>query len=518
MDFASYYGSGRGGGRRGRCRSVDISHLAIKLKLNSTHPPLTSKLTVTLLLDIRNHIPTDSSPRMSSQSSYPHFRIFDQASSSAQPLNLAGLMGRVKQPQEDQGEEILLQPNPTRALDRRTPYVPSPTLSYYANFIPATPAPPVPSLAQRITTTSFASHCSASPSTRPHDRTLRRKEPPAPIDIERASVTGRKAEAMNRQLPLVITLDSPIKEETSHVQQVALGGQTVPVPREGSSSPQNRRGVKNIWRSKSKSKKIAEDTAEPSPEWVEVEQGYRHPSWMGGLDIGGIDLLKPSGTDNATSLSPSAQLAPSPGTGGILHNILLTPTQDGSTSRHRTPSPNRSSTNLIPAGVSQNASYDAAKKQKRRTLMDRAGRLLNEQRMKLVYDTNKRDDLDRLNNVKIGGLVPHSFSGYKGHGRDTIDPSGKLPAPRMHSYATSDSARGSGYETKGRYAMDSGRQGSFSTSNSNSVARGGSGSGYEKPSREMYMRSTADRDALLRKRRRKKIMVSGFRGIVISQA
>lgn len=114
--------------------------------------------------------------------------------------------------------------------------------------------------------------------------------------------------------------------------------------------------------------------------------------------------------------------------------------------------------------------------------------------------------------------MPHSFSGYKGHGRDTIDPSGKLPAPRMHSYATSDSARGSGYETKGRYAMDSGRQGSFSTSNSNSVARGGSGSGYEKPSREMYMRSTADRDALLRKRRRKKIMVSGFRGIVISQA
>jgi hypothetical protein len=75
----------------------------------------------------------------------------------------------------------------------------------------------------------------------------------------------------------------------------------------------------------------------------------------------------------------------------------------------------------------------------------------------------------------------------------------------MHSYATTDSARGSGYEAKGRYAMDSGRRdGSFRTE------RGQTGSGYEKPSREMHMRSIADRDAALRKRRKKKLVVRTF--------
>ena len=136
--------------------------------------------------------------------------------------------------------------------------------------------------------------------------------------------------------------------------------------------------------------------------------------------------------------------------------------------------------------------------------MDRAGRLLNEQRLKLVYGDNQRASGERHNSVKVGGFVPHSFSGYKGRTVDEVSP-GHLPLHRMHSYNTSDSARQSGYEVKSRYAMDSERGGSFRTATPGS--REGVESGREKSSRGMYKSSASDKDALLRKRRRKKLIV-----------
>jgi hypothetical protein len=435
-----------------------------------------------------------------------HLRsLFNAPDQSAQALNLAGLLGRVKMPSEEQDEEVLLHPNPSRTTSRHTKYVPSPTLSYYANFIPATPAPPLPVPSGQSTTTSFSMHRSTSSLARPDDRKLRRKQPPAPIDVERACGSGRKAQAMNRQLPVVITLDSPVKDKLDGEND--LVSEELAFSREDDDdAPQEiRRGVKSLWRSKSRGKRVSDTVAEPSPEWVEVEQGYRHPSWMGGLDIRGIDLLKPADNNNAGSASPSTVLTPSPGTGGVLHNVLLTPTYGGSTSRHRSPSANHSSTNLLPSQTHGISVSDPNRKQKRRTLMDRAGRLLNEQRMRLVYDTHKRDGPGQTNPVKVGGFVPHSFSGYKGRGGIDMTESGTLPLQRMHSYATTDSARGSGYEAKGRHAMDSGRDGSFCTASSGPTDRGGSG--CEKSSRDMYMRSVADRDAALRKRRKKKLVV-----------
>lgn len=448
-------------------------------------------------------------PIQSSNGPDTHLRsLFNAQDQSAQALNLAGLLGRVKMSRQDEGEEVLLQPRPSRTIGRHTKaYVPSPTLSYYANFVLATPAPPpLPVPASQTATTSFAMHRSVTPPTRTEDRRIQRKQPPAPIDVERACGSGRKAQAMNRHLPVVITLDSPVLEDKL-AGELGPTSQELAYGREDDTAPsQDRRGVKSLWRSKSRGKKIVPAVAEPSPEWVEVEQGYRHPSWMGGLDVHGIDLLKPARNDHVGSTSSPTTLTPSPGTGGVLHNVLLTPTYGGSTSRHRSPSPNHSSTNLLPIRPTNHVEDDCdKKKQKRRTLMDRAGRLLNEQRMRLVYDNHKRDARGQVSPVKVGGVVPYSFSGYKGRDDTNMAESGTVPLHRMHSYATTDSARGSGYEAKGRYAMDSGRRdGSFRTE------RGQTGSGYEKPSREMHMRSIADRDAALRKRRKKKLVVRTF--------
>lgn len=97
-----------------------------------------------------------------------------------------------------QSQEILLQPQDSRTDQQR--YIPSPTLSYYAHYIPATPAPPVPPLPQLAV-----------------PRRLNAKPKPAPIDM------ARIRRASSRRPPkVVVTCDveglMEEDERTGHVE------------------------------------------------------------------------------------------------------------------------------------------------------------------------------------------------------------------------------------------------------------------------------------------------------------
>jgi len=362
---------------------------------------------------------------------------------------------------------------------------------------------------------------------------------------------------MGRGLPGVILLDSPIEVrgdremEVGTVPDTRIAGEgdddhldRVHPGRLGALDPepvkQETGGggggnlIKSLFRSKSRPHKPPthknprsdpHPNPEPSPDWVEVEQGYRHPSGAFGLDVdldlnlnlGGIDLLQPIPNRSPQDTTGSS----SPGTGGVLHNILLTPTYSNGThlvssARQRTPSPrpraenenlNSSTLNLLPPHVS---SYPD-KNEKRKTLLDKAGRMFNDQRMKLVYDQPRRKgDGSRLagddRGVKVGGIVPLSLTGFsKGKPSPTSDPNlyalDFLRMQKPGSYARTESYGGSVVEGKGRVGMDHSRDGS----GWQGQGRGGLGNGYEKDRRG---RSGGDRDALLRKQRRKKLWVS----------
>lgn len=85
--------------------------------------------------------------------------------------------------------DVLLPPQDSRPDQR---YIPSPTLSYYANHIPSTPAPPVPPLPQH-----------AVPPQRPNG-----KPKPAPIDMARIRRASSK-----RPPKVVVTCDVEGKSE-----------------------------------------------------------------------------------------------------------------------------------------------------------------------------------------------------------------------------------------------------------------------------------------------------------------
>jgi hypothetical protein len=544
------------------------------------------------------------------------------------PLNLSGLMGRIKNPQDlphlhstqprqsNEMQEVLLPPSNNNANARARgstqderrgmKYVPSPTLSYYANFIPVTPAPApgsgsVPPQLPRqtsstststftststTTSTSFSEHrndpTSSSNTSHPSaTKRIKRKPPPAPLSLYRVPSSGvlgrgqvggqvggqgraRGQLGVGRALPTIILLDSPLEDQDQGDHQDVLAGvprirvdneeddrtdRLRPAVPEGSGEEaivvQGAAGgvggnlLKSLFRSKSRpcknTRSDAQSQPEPSPDWVEVEQGYRHPSGAFGLDVGDMNSASPSASALNLNLAEIDLLQPvlnqspqdpmsSPGTGGVLHNILLTPTYSTGTyltssARQRTPSPrahinnaHSSTLNLLPHGSSSRA-QSPNKMEKRKTLLDKAGRMFNDRRMRLVHDQHGRGKEDGLmkpgpdRGVKVGGIVPSSLTGFHNKGnRPTTSESDLyaldfLKMQKPGSFARTESYGGSVDGGKGRYGMDSVRDGS----GWQDQGRGGSGTGYEKDRRG---RSMGDRDALLRKQRRKKLWVS----------
>lgn len=301
-------------------------------------------------------------------------------------------------------QEVLLDFSDTHLAPPRSKgrYVPSPTLSYYANFIPPTPVTSqVPrELSHRPSTTSRSGvqQRDSTPRTQSSSTIKRKKSPPPPLDIQRATIEGDKMHLANRPLPKLVVLESPSENDSASTNQ------TQPV--------RTHRNLFGKSRKKPHPESHSRQTAQTddSPDWTEIEHGVRHPSWMGGKEVR-TDLLRalhraPSQTSlssNSTeqyaarhNTSPSTSSA-SPDTGGALHNILLTPTfGNQSTSRRRTPSlqtsghDNDSSTALVsPSKVHGNVTYEKRSREASAyrpvSLLGRAGRILNDQRTRALF-------------------------------------------------------------------------------------------------------------------------------------
>ncbi|GHJ86060.1 hypothetical protein NliqN6_2462 [Naganishia liquefaciens] len=294
--------------------------------------------------------------------------------------------------QPNDTEEILLMPNHESLrvehyINRQT-FVPSPTLSYYANCIPATPSPPRP-----------------SPSTdapqRLRPRGSQTKSKPAPIDMSRIR------RASSRRAPKVVVtcdVDGLLEEEEGTTSQVQAQKPTLEMSEVRSSRASvgdmrllsNDTNAEGLRRDKQRSKQPIADTqimaAPSSPSIVEIEPGHRFPSWMGGTDYQHL-LIDPQAQSHASSRSfsprPRARgnrispLSPrvgrdSPESGGPLHQILLTPLS---------PSDHTWSTDDLLARDSRTRSAkNGAKSGKRRTMLDVASKLLSEQRIKWLRD------------------------------------------------------------------------------------------------------------------------------------
>ncbi|KAJ9123272.1 hypothetical protein QFC22_001470 [Naganishia vaughanmartiniae] len=258
----------------------------------------------------------------------------------------------------------------------------SPTLSYYAHFIPPTPTP-----APRLPNTSHAAILQDLPVRRSSSR-LKQKPNLKPIDMSRIK------RAQSKKIPRVVVTcgldgqpdeddDSEARRRTVEVGRVEVESVDVKSARAsvGDMRLASSQATKVSGSSEAKNKVDAAPKAlSTSPSIVEIEPGHRFPSWMGGTDY--HHLLVDNNTTSqshstsrtssplprarATRISPlaSSTASLSPESGGPLHQILLTPITSDDHSR------------------STDDLFAHKKQRKRRTLTDIAVGLLADQRLR----------------------------------------------------------------------------------------------------------------------------------------